>query len=151
MMVICVIFSLAHRTTLESLFLNASLLFPQKLYFHGMSHMSNHVNYCARPYVRVREIFIVLTSYYSFSVRHLKRYVNTQSSANTSWRHYKSKSKFYISFKSSGCPSVFFMCLLQIWLTSGSLLHQIQGRKWEQLHLVHRSAESQLLNGRMGA
>lgn len=76
-MVICVIFSLAHRTTLESLFLNGSLLFPQKLYFHGMSHMSNHVNYCVRPYVRVREIFIVLTSYYSFSVRHLKRYKHT--------------------------------------------------------------------------
>lgn len=105
MTVICVIFSLARRTTLESLFLNASLLFPQKLYFHGMSHMSNHVNYCALPYVRVREIFIVLTSYYSFSVRHLKRYVNTQSSLNTSWHHSKSKNKFYIWFKSSGCFS----------------------------------------------
>lgn len=61
---VCVIFSLAHRTTLESLFLNGSLLFSLKLYVHAMSHSSNHVNYCARPYVRVREIFIVLTSYY---------------------------------------------------------------------------------------
>lgn len=124
-MVICVIFSLAHRTTLESLFLNGSLLFPQKLYFHGMSHMSNHVNYFVRPYVRVREIFIVLTSYYSFSVRHLKRYKHTQSSANTSWRHSKSKSKFYIWLQSTRCPSVFFMCHLQIWLIWGSLVHQV--------------------------
>lgn len=117
MMVICVIFSLAHRTTLQRLFLNGSLLLPQKLYFHGMSHMSNHVNYCERPYVRVREIFIVLTSYYSFSVRHLKRYVNTQSSVCTTWRHSRSKRKLCILLVEPQ-PSVHlcFTCHSQIWL-----------------------------------
>lgn len=146
-MVICVIFSLAHRTTLESLFLNGSLLFPQKLYFQGMSHMSNHVNYCVRPYVRVREIFIVLTSYYSFSVRHLKRYVNTIISEYFMTSFQIKEQILHLTRKQRVSICVFhvsFVNLVDMRITRASTTVCLT-------RLVFSTAESQLLNSRMRA